>query len=123
MVRSSANRIAKYDAKLVGDVIKNRIDAQRDSMVSQETTRFGEIVAAEEAGKNLLVGWGISVTLIPSYLSFCRECYRIDGTHQGSIGVTEMCIAAHKWQARGLLLYYLQQLAFAVTGVNIASCT
>lgn len=123
MVRSSANRTSKYDAKMVGDVVKNRIDAQRDSMVSQETTKFGELVAAEEAAKNLLVGWGISVTLVPSYLAFARECYRIDNTHQGAIGVTEMCIAAEKWELRGLLLYYLEQIAFAVTGVDISSCT
>ena len=123
MVRSSANRVAKYDAKLVGDVVKNRIDAQRDSMVAQETTKFGELVAAEEATKNLLVGWGISVTLIPSYLAFGRQCYRIDATHQGTIGVNEMCYAAEHWELRGLLLYYLQQIAFAVTGVDISSCT
>jgi len=123
MVRSSANRIAKYDAKLVGDVIKNRIDAQRDSMVAQETTKFGDLVAAEEAAKNLITGWGLSVILIPSYLAFARECYRIDNTHQGAIGVTEMCIAAAKWATRTLDLYYLQQIAFAVTGVDISSCT
>ena len=123
MVRSSANRIAKYDAKLVGDVVKNRIDAQRDSMVAQETTKFGDLVSAETNAKNLLVGWGVSVTLIPSYLAFARQCYRIDGTHQGSIGVNEMCYAAAHWSARGLDLYYLQQIAFAVTGVDISSCT
>lgn len=123
MVRSSANRIAKYDAKLVGDVIKNRIDAQRDSMVAQETGKFGDLVGVEEAAKNLLVGWGTSVVLIPSYLAFARECYRIDNKHQGEIGVNEMCIAAAKWNSRDLLLYYLQQIAFAVTGVDISSCT
>lgn len=123
MVRSSALRKDKYDAKLVGDVVKNRIDAQRDSMVAQETIKFGELVAAEEACKNLLTGWGISVTLIPSYLAFARQCYRIDATHQGTIGVNEMCYAAEHWELRGLNIYYLQSIAFAVTGVNIATCT
>lgn len=123
MVRSSANRIAKYDAKLVGDVIKNRIDAQRASMVSQETIKFGELEAVETNTKTLLTGWGVPVTLIPSYLAFARECYRIDGTHQGAIGITEMCIAANKWESRLLNIYYLQQIAFSVTGVTINSCT
>jgi hypothetical protein len=123
MVRSSAYRASKYDAKLVGDVIKNRIDAQRDSMVSQETIKFGELVAAEEAAKTLLTGWGVSVTLLPSYLAFSRKCYKIASTHEGAIAVNEMCYAAALWNSRGLLLYYLQQLAFAVTGVNISSCT
>lgn len=123
MVRSSANRIAKYDAKLVGDVIKNRIDAQRAGMVSQETIKFGELETVETNCKTLLVGWGVSVTLIPSYLAYARECYRINATHQGAIGITEMCIAANKWEARLLNIYYLQQIAFSVTGVTINSCT
>jgi len=123
MVRSSANRLAKYDHKLVGDVVKNRIDAHRDSMVSQETTKFGDLVAAEEACKADLTGWGISVTLIPSYLAFARQCYRISQTHQGTIGVNEMCYAAEHWELRGLNIYYLQQIAFSVTGVDISTCT
>lgn len=123
MVRSSANRLAKYDAKLVGDVVKNRIDAQRDSMVAQETTKFGDLVAAEEAAKADLTGWGISVTLIPSYLAFARQCYRINQTHQGTIGVNEMCYAAEHWELRGLNIYYLQEIAFSVTGVDISTCT
>jgi hypothetical protein len=123
MVRSSANRVSKYDAKMVGDVVKNRIDAQRDSMVAQETTVFGDLVNIEEAVKTLLEGWGVSVVVIPSYLAFARECYRINKTHAGSIGVDEMCYSAAHWASRGLLIYYLQQIAFTATGVDISSCT
>ena len=74
MVRSSTYRQSKYDAKMVGDVVKNRIDAQRDSMVQQVTTQFANLAALETAGKNLLVGWGIATPLIPSYLAFVRQC-------------------------------------------------
>ena len=123
MVRSSANRTTKYDAKMVGDVVKNRIDAQRDSMVAQETQQFGNLVTLEEGVKTLLEGWGISVTLIPSYLSFARQCYRINRTHAGSIGVNEMCYAAEHWELRGLNIYYLQQIAFTAVGVEISTCT
>jgi len=123
MVRSAAFRTSKYDAKMVGDVVKNRIDAQRDSMVSQETTAFGNLVNMEESVKTLLEGWGISVTLIPSYLAFARQCYRINATHAGDIGTNEMCYAAAHWNSRGLLLYYLQQIAFTATGVDISTCT
>ncbi|GAH06643.1 unnamed protein product, partial [marine sediment metagenome] len=77
MVRSATYRTSKYAAKLVGDVQKNRIDAQRDSMIEQVTNRFAEITAAEEAAKALLVGWGISTMYVPFYLSFARQCYSI----------------------------------------------
>ncbi len=123
MVRSSAYRASKYDAKMVGDVVKNRIDAQRDSMVAQETVQFGNLVNMEEACKTLFEGWGISVTLIPSYLAFARTCYKIHRTHQGTIGVNEMCYHAELWELRGLNIYYLQQVAFTATGVDISTCT
>jgi len=35
MVRSAGYRVSKYSAKMVGDVVKNRFDAQHDSMVEQ----------------------------------------------------------------------------------------
>jgi len=123
MVRSSAHRIAKYDAKMVGDVVKNRIDAQRDGMVSQETTQFGNLVTLEEGVKTLLEGWGISVTLIPSYLSFARQCYKINRKHQGTIMINEICYAAEHWELRGLNIYYLQQIAFTAVGAVIDTCT
>ena len=123
MVRSSANRIAKYDGKMVGDVVKNRIDALRDSMVSQETTQFGNLATLEESVKTLLEGWGISVTLIPSYLAFARKCYKINKTHAGTIGVNEMCYSAALWASRGLNIYYLQMVAFTAVGVDISTCT
>lgn len=123
MVRSATYRTSKYASKIVGDVIKNRIDAQKDSMVEQETNRFAEIVAAEEATKNLLVGWGLSTILVPWYLSFARQCYSITNKHAGAIAVEEICIRANAWETRGLDIYYLQEIALDVFSVDITSCT
>jgi len=108
---------------MVGDVVKNRIDAQKDSMVEQETNRFADIVAAEEATKNLLVGWGISTMLTPFYLSFARQCYSVTQKHSGAIAVTELCIKANAWYTRGLNLFYLETIANDVFSVDITSCT
>ena len=123
MVRSATYRTSKYSAKIVGDVVKNRIDAQKDSMVEQETNRFAEIVAAEEATKNLLVGWGVSTIYVPFYLSFCRQCYSITNKHAGAIAVEEICIRANAWETRGLDIYYLQVISNDVFSVDITSCT
>jgi len=123
MVRSSTYRTSKYSAKIVGDVVKNRIDAQKDSMVEQETNRFADIVAAEEATKNLLVGWGVSTIFVPFYLSFARQCYSIIQKHSGAIAVEEICIRANAWEARGLDIYYMQVIASDVFSVDITSCT
>jgi len=123
MVRASNYRVSKYDAKMVGDVVKNRFDAQKTSMVQQVTGKFGDLVGVEEAAKNLLSGWGVDVYLIPPYLAFARECYRISNTHQGAIALNEICIAHDKWATRNLNSYYLQQIAFAVADIDISSCT
>lgn len=123
MVRSATYRTSKYDAKMVGDVVKNRFDAQRDSMVDQEADAFTDLVAAEESTKTLLEGWGVSTVVIPFYMSFARQCYSINRKHKDSIGVTEMCIREASWATRGLLAYYLQEIAKTVTGVDISSCT
>lgn len=123
MVRSATYRQSKYAAKLVGDVQKNRIDAQRDDMIAQTGTQFGNIEAIEIATKNDLTAWGISVVLVPSYLSFARECYGITKKHSGAIAHDEICIAHDKWNARGLLSWYLQQIVMDVFAIDISDCT
>lgn len=123
MVRSSTYRTSKYAAKLVGDVIKNRIDAQRDSMVSQVGPRFAEAEAVEVATKNLLTGWGLSVIFVPSYLAYSRECMGILNKHTGDIAHDEICIAHDKWETRGLDSYFMQVIAMDVHSVDISDCT
>lgn len=123
MVRSATYRTSKYASKIVGDVIKNRIDAQKDSMVEQETAVFTDMVAVEEATKILLEGWGISTMLTPFYLSFTRQCYSVDRKHSGATAVTEICIKANAWNERGLDMYYLQEISDSVHSINIESCT
>ncbi len=98
MVRSATYRASKYASKLVGDVTKNRIDAQRDSMIEQATTQFSNIAAAETATKEILVAAGINTMLIPFYLSFARQCYSVSQKHSGVVATNEVCIKALAWQ-------------------------
>jgi hypothetical protein len=123
MVRSSALRASKYDAKAVGDVVKNRIDAQRDSMAAQFTDKSGEAVSVEEDTKAILESHGVSVTLYSSYLACARRMKKISNTHEGSVGVLELCIEATKWALRGLTEAYLLEICLGVTGVDISTCT
>jgi hypothetical protein len=123
MVRSSALRASKYDAKAVGDVVKNRIDAQRDSMASQFTDVSGDLVSVEEDTKAILESHGVSVTLYSSYLACARRMYKIHKTHEGTVGELELCIEATKWALRGLTEAYLLEICLGVTGVDISTCT
>jgi hypothetical protein len=125
MVRDATRRTSKYAAKIVGDVIKNRFDAQKDSMVEQETDQFAALVAKETATKNLLTGWGVPTPLVPFYLSFSRELYGITKRHSGLIAQKEAEIAVRKWKdpARGLNPYYLQVIAQDVYGIDVSAAT
>jgi gamma-glutamyl:cysteine ligase YbdK (ATP-grasp superfamily) len=123
MVRSSALRSSKYEAKAVGDVVKNRIDAQRDSMASQFTDKAGDLVSVEEDTKAILESHGVSVTLYASYLACARRMYKIHATHEGTVGELELCIEANKWALRGLTEAYLLEICLGVTGVDISTCT
>jgi hypothetical protein len=124
-MRDATYRASKYGAKIVGDVIKNRIDAQKDSMVSQATTQFGLLADKEIATKNLLVGWGVSAALVAMYLSYARELYGICKRHTGLIRENEACLACKKWGdvKRGLTKYYLQVIAQDVFTVDVSACT
>lgn len=125
MGRDPSYRASKYASKIVGDVVKNRIDAQKDSMVAQATAQFGLISAKEESTKTLLTGWGISTVLVPFYLSYARQLYGIVKKHSGQIAENEACIATAKWGStqRGLDMYYLQTIAHDVFDLDVAACT
>ena len=123
MVRASGYRVSKYSAKMVGDVVKNRIDAQRDAMVEQQGTVQPLLVQLETDTKALLNGWGVSVTLISSYLAFARRCFKITRTHGADIALAELCIEHDKWETRGLVSWYMQEICQAVVDVDISTCT
>jgi len=108
---------------MVGDVVKNRFDAQHDAMVEQVTNKFADLATAESAAKTRLNAWGVSTTLVPFYLSFARQCYSIAGKHSGDIALDEICIRFDSWVSRGLDGYYLQQICLDVTAIDISSCT
>jgi len=131
MVRSATFRISKYDSKMVGDVVKNRIDAQRDSMVSQETTQFANMAQVETDTKQLCETWGVNVILVPSFMAFARQCYKITRKHSGDIAHDEICLREVDWATRlvavgmtaGTADFYLGTIAEDVFSVNIWDCT
>jgi hypothetical protein len=131
MVRSATYRASKYDAKIVGDVVKNRIDAQRDSMVAQETTQFANMAALEGQVKQLLETWGINVILVPSYMAFMRQCYKITSKHSGAIAHDEVCLRLVDWRTRLAAVgvdendadFYLGTIAEDIFNVNVWDCT
>jgi len=125
MVMSADRRASKYGNKVSGDVVKNRVDAQAANMKSNFTSSAAASVQIEQDTKALLTGWGVSVALVPSYLSYAREILGITNSHTGTIAENEACLATQKWgdTKRGLDMFYLQTIAQDVFGIDVSACT
>lgn len=123
MVRDASRRTTKYAAKIVGDVIKNRIDALKDSMVEQVTDKFADLVNIESQTKSMLNSWGVKSITVPFYLSYARKLWRLKNKHSGGTLNVEACIATKAFIDRGLDPYYLQEIAEDVFGIDVSECT
>jgi hypothetical protein len=104
MARSSSLRGSKYSAKSVGDVIKNRFDAQKDSMVAQQQTAADTAFANEAADKEDVLTLGAKSIQIPFYLAFGRQCAKKVRTHgANAMTIAEMQDVGTLWKTRGLV--------------------
>ena len=123
MVRSAINRINKYTAKIVGDVVKNRIDAQKDLMVAQAAPEFTAIAAEENQIAAYLDPLGISPMLKPFYMSYGRKIHALKRKHTDVTLHDEACIATVTWGTRGLDLFHLATICGNIYSIDVFDCT
>ena len=123
MVRSAVNRTNKYTAKIVGDVVKNRIDAQKDFMVAQAESQFSSLVTEENQVAAYLDPLGISPMLKPFYMSYGRKLHMLKRKHTDDTLHDEACIATVAWGTRGLDLFHLATIALNIYTINVFDCT
>jgi hypothetical protein len=122
MVRPQVYRIKKYDGKVVGDVVKARFDALKDSMKEQQEVRFADLVNLENTIKGIIEPEGVATILIPHYLNFGRELYSLCGRFSGTSLANEAKLAYDKWKARGLSADILKTIAQAF-GIDTSGWT
>jgi len=123
MVRSATDRINKYTAKIVGDVVKNRIDAQKDLMVAQAEPEFTALAIEENQIATYLDPLGVSPMLKPFYMSFGRSLHKIKRKHTDATLHDEACIKAVTWGSRGLDLFHLATIAQNIYSIDVWDCT
>jgi len=123
MVRAAVDRTNKYTAKIVGDVAKNRIDAQKDFMVAQATTQFSQLATEEAQIAAYLDPLGISPMLKPFYMSYGRKLHMLKRKHTDDTLHDEACIATVAWSTRGLDLFHLATIALNIYTINVFDCT
>jgi len=123
MVRPATNRIDKYTAKIVGDVVKNRIDAQKDFMVAQADTQFDQLATEEAQIAAYTDPLGISPMLKPFYMSYGRKLHMLKRKHTDDTLHDEACIATVAWGTRGLDLFHLATIAQNIYSIDVWDCT
>lgn len=123
MVKPASDRINKYTAKIVGDVVKNRIDAQKDFMVALADTQFDALATLEAQIAAYTDPLGISPMLKPFYMSYGRKIYALKRKHTDDTLHDECCIATVAWGARGLDLFHLATICQNIFTVDVWDCT
>ena len=123
MVRAASDRINKYTAKIVGDVVKNRIDAQKDLMVANASPEFDALATEEAQIAAYTDPLGISPMLKPFYMSFGRKLHMLKRKHTDDTLHDEACIAAVAWSTRGLDIFHLATIALNIYSINVFDCT
>ncbi|GAI95017.1 unnamed protein product [marine sediment metagenome] len=123
MVVSGIRRAQKYAAKVVGDVVKNRIDAQKDNMIANATPAFADLATKEADIGGYIDSLGINVMLKPFYMSYGRKLYMLQNKHEGIAYENEACIATYAWERRGLDAARLVYIANAYFDVDVSACS
>lgn len=94
------NRIDKYAKKISGDVVKNRIDAQKDQMVRLETVASRDFEKIEIQVKQIING--VPTFYEHFYMAFAKEIYSKQKKFKSQTLINELAILDDKWKRRGL---------------------
>jgi len=100
MVKSADKRIAKYKAKLDGDVAKNRYDATKDISVTSETDYAPCAQILEETIKTDIDG--VQAILLPYYIIFGKQVQKALENHETLTAQQEIDTFHVIWEKRGL---------------------
>jgi predicted nucleotidyltransferase len=100
MVRSAERRIAKYKAKIDGDVHKNRYDATADLANASEAIYCPNAEILEDAVK--LAIDGVQVILLPYYIIFGKKVKKALEDHEALTAQAEINTFHDLWERRGL---------------------
>ena len=115
MVRSADRRIAKYKAKMDGDVLKNRYDATKDISVTSEENYAPCAQVLEETIKTDIDG--TPAILLPYYIIFGKQVQKALENHEAITAQMEIDTFHDIWEMRGLVDATLDIVEASVKGL------
>ncbi|MEO0092023.1 MAG: hypothetical protein ABIK61_04885 [candidate division WOR-3 bacterium] len=101
-VRTSFRRIQKFRAKYDPETIRNAIEKQLDAIIEQQANTQTQLEKVENLTKVILGEEGVPSPLIPAYLNFARQVWRIRNKFSAETLKIETDIALYKWVRRSL---------------------
>lgn len=102
-VRSTLRRVQKFKAKYDPEAIRNAIAKQMDSILQQQEIAQTQLEKVENLTKIILGQENVPTPLIPAYLNFARQIWKIRNKFSSEILKTEADIALYKWTRRSLV--------------------
>jgi hypothetical protein len=111
-------RLNRYTAGVIPQRIMEDIQREKDSMVAQETQRFGDLYQIEQLVKGVLATEAASAIQSPFFQSFAREVYAKQRTFPGGAQLNgEVALLLAKWKGRGLTESILIKVRDAVFSI------
>jgi len=101
-VRTTLRRLQKFEAKYDPESIKKTIEKQRDAIIEQQWFKQAELEKIENLTKVILGEANVPTPLIPAYLNFARQVWKIRNKFSAEILKTETDIMLYKWTRRQL---------------------
>lgn len=101
-VRNTLRRIAKFRAKYDPEAIRNAIERQLDSILEQQQTAQAQLEKVENLTKIILGQENVPTPLIPAYLAYARQIWKLRNKYSAKILKTEADIILYKWTRRSL---------------------
>ncbi len=101
-VRTTLRRIQKFEAKYDPETIRNAIEKQRDGIIEQQWVKQAELEKIENLTKVILGEENVPTPLIPAYLNYARQIWKIRNKFSAEILKTEADIMLYKWTRRSL---------------------
>lgn len=92
----------KFQAKYDPEAIKNAIEKQMGAILEQQTAAQTQLEKVENMTKIILGQENIPTPMIPAYLNFARQIWKIRNKFSSEILKTEADIALYKWTRRSL---------------------
>jgi len=112
-------RVEKYHKKLVGDVVTNRIDAQKDIQLKKYAQAHLTLIQIEDLVRKITSTRKVNQMLVVYYMAFGRQVAKIYKKYKGKFRGREREIVRKNRVLRGLNKNVLDEIKEKIIKFNL----